>query len=51
MYQNICIVIVTYTLCCNLIPFDVVGKELVFDVDAYSVDFASKNTPFFCCTC
>jgi hypothetical protein len=35
MYQNGCIVIVTYTLCCTVIPSGMVGKELVFDVDAY----------------
>jgi hypothetical protein len=35
MYQNGCIVIVTYTLCCKRIPFGMVGKELIFDVDAY----------------
>jgi hypothetical protein len=35
VYQNGCVVIVTHTLCCDLIPFGMVGKELVFDVDEY----------------
>jgi hypothetical protein len=34
-YQNGCIAIVTFTPCCNTSPFGMVGKQLVFDMDAY----------------